>query len=209
MKVDEEDRSQADWSSNDLGTRVKALETRVKALEALVGGHERRLSLLEGSLPGPDAAGPDGNSQRRSALPPPFVRDLADRLAAHVEPESDVVVGLSAVVTKRDGRVTGAGTRLTRFDPVNEDIAGAEVAAFASPFASPQRVAIMNVLARRGDLAAHDLAEATGLAGGQFYHHLKELVRAGLVGSDTRGCYRLTERGSSALYAMAVLCRER
>jgi len=168
--------------------------------------------MLEGNLPGASASDlvdAESLAQSRSALPPPFVRDLADRLAAHVDTETDAVAGLLAVVTKRDGRVTGAGTRLTRFDPSKEDVAGAELAAFASPFASPQRVAIMNVLARRGELGAQDLAQAAGLAGGQFYHHLKELVRAGLVGSDTRGYYRLTERGSSALYALAVLCRER
>jgi len=80
----------------------------VKALEELVSGHERRLSLLEENSPrpSPGATGHDGDSQSRSALPPSFVRDLTDRLAAHVETENDAVVGLSVLVTKRDGRVT-------------------------------------------------------------------------------------------------------
>lgn len=189
------------------------LVTRVRALEEEVTLHGQRLSRLETRLAArpstpPPTTASEASPPTRSALPPSFVQELADKLAAHVENESDAVVGLCAVLTRREGRVTGAGTWLTRFDPVKEDVAGPEVAAFAAPFASPQRVAVMNVLARRGQLGSRELSEAAGLMGGQFYHHLRELIRAGLVVSDVRSHHRLTERGSAALYAMAVLSRE-
>ncbi len=195
-------------------------EERLTGLEERLAALERAVAALRS---GPEPGGPAGDGQEdsgrktpplsgtapRAEAAPRFARDLTDNLAAHVGDVDEVLAGLNAVLVKRGGRVRSASTRLARIDPIAEDIAGPEFAAFVAPFASPQRVAILNALARRGELTAQALSEVTGLVGGQFYHHLKELVRAGLVSSDSRGSYRVTESGLGLFVALALICRER
>ena len=79
----------------------------------------------------------------------------------------------------------------------------AKVERMLSPMAHESRVRIMQVLleAARG---ASDLSEATGLRGGNLYHHLKELTHSGYVG-ERDGRYVLTILGRQLIITMTCL----
>ncbi len=78
------------------------------------------------------------------------------------------------------------------------------VADAASPLANEHRVRILQELLK-GPKTASELSEATGLEGGQLYHHLKELAFAGYLETVERGKYALTGRGAMALRALAAV----
>ncbi len=66
---------------------------------------------------------------------------------------------------------------------------------FFSLFASEQRIALLQNLVC-GDKSATELQEKTGIAaGGQFYHHLRELASAKLLVKTKRGTYGLSSLG--------------
>lgn len=89
-----------------------------------------------------------------------------------------------------------------------EQISYSEIAELTVPFSSPQRVAILHVLAD-GNLTSSQLEERSGLTGGQLYHHLKELKNANLVTQDGRGEYRLTKLGLMEFMAFSLMARTR
>lgn len=68
-----------------------------------------------------------------------------------------------------------------------------------SPFSSEQRLKIL-LLLHEYPKSSTDLSNATGLEGGQLYHHIEELVNAKYVEKVYKGKYRLTDIGGWALY---------
>lgn len=63
-----------------------------------------------------------------------------------------------------------------------------------------------------GSRTSSELTQATGLEGGQLYHHLKELALAEFIEQEQRGIYALTEKGRHALLttlAMAMTLEKR
>ncbi|MFI5609699.1 ArsR/SmtB family transcription factor [Amycolatopsis sp. NPDC051903] len=70
--------------------------------------------------------------------------------------------------------------------------------------ASPDRIALVRVLARDGAQTGAALQESAGLGSpGRLYHHLKTLTSAGLVEQDRRGSYRL--RPTATIPALVLL----
>jgi hypothetical protein len=184
--------------------RDRSLERRVVDLEARVGRLEGELA--PGRAPAPGApVGPGGGSAAGQGVPS-FVRDLPDRLAGHVADHENALVVAYGVLLKRGGRTEIAFSDLGITDPSTEDIAGPELCAFCVPFSSPQRIAILNALAR-GRRSTGEVAERTGLAGGQLYHHLKELIHAGLVTASGRGGYEMTPKGVGSFARLAHVSR--
>ena len=57
------------------------------------------------------------------------------------------------------------------------------IAAAAEVFTNPRRIEILKVLAF-DDLTASEIAQKTGLVGGQLYHHLSNLENAGLISKE-------------------------
>jgi len=85
------------------------------------------------------------------------------------------------------------------------------VARLLSPFSNEQRILILKTLID-GSRTSSELTQATGLEGGQLYHHLKELALAEFIEQEQRGIYALTEKGRHALLttlAMAMTLEKR
>lgn len=75
------------------------------------------------------------------------------------------------------------------FDPL-------KMAQFYNIFANEQRLVLLRTLIENGELTASELQEKTGIAaGGQFYHHLKEIAAADLLAKTKRGSYALSSAG--------------
>ncbi|HHY35062.1 MAG TPA: helix-turn-helix domain-containing protein [Firmicutes bacterium] len=82
-----------------------------------------------------------------------------------------------------------------------------ELVRFAAAFTSPWRLKIIRTLAHR-NRTSREIAEETGLVGGQLYHHLNELIRAGFVRQEARNCYSLTQEvGKPAYLGINALAR--
>ncbi len=81
-------------------------------------------------------------------------------------------------------------------------------AAVGYALASPQKVALLRALLHTESESASVLGEATGLTTGSLYHHLRELMRAGLVHQSGRNAYVLTEQGVRTLYILLALAVE-
>jgi DNA-binding HxlR family transcriptional regulator len=80
-----------------------------------------------------------------------------------------------------------------------------------SPFSNEQRIIILKTLIE-GNRGSSELTKATGLEGGQLYHHLKELALAEFIEQEQRGVYALTEKGRHTLLtalAMAMTLEKR
>ncbi len=157
---------------------------------------------MEGGRAGPDEA------TAEEAGAPPFVLDLGDDIETYAGDKDDALIVVNAWLLKRHGRVVSAFTNLGESDPEREPVGDTGLADLVQPFSSPQRIAILNALARR-KLASSELAAETGLAGGQLYHHLKELTRAGLVRSAGRGAYEMTVGGLTTFVTLSLLSRAR
>ncbi len=79
--------------------------------------------------------------------------------------------------------------RFLNFDPL-------KMAQFYNVFANEQRLILLRTLIENAELTASELQEKTGIAaGGQFYHHLKEIATADLLAKTKRGSYALSSAG--------------
>jgi DNA-binding transcriptional ArsR family regulator len=79
----------------------------------------------------------------------------------------------------------------------------ASVERMLSPLAHEARIRIMQTL-HDGPKASGELAEATGLRGGNLYYHLKELVHAAYV-AERKGSYDLTGLGCQMLLTVTAI----
>lgn len=79
---------------------------------------------------------------------------------------------------------------------------------FFGVFANEQRLNILRTLFEHEELTAQQLQEKTGIpAGGQFYHHLREIDSANLLAKTKRGCYALSTIGRSLVALIFTLAR--
>jgi len=79
-----------------------------------------------------------------------------------------------------------------------------EAVKLLSPFSSEHRIKILMELVRYPK-SATDLSNATGLDGGQLYHHLDPLLDAGYVNKEYRGKYALTKLGEVSILSSLLL----
>lgn len=86
--------------------------------------------------------------------------------------------------------------------PTRTALMAAKIERLLSPLAHESRVRIMQVLSERSHTSA-ELSAATGLQGGNLYHHLRDLIHAGYVRELQRG-YGLTKVGLQLL--LTVTC---
>ncbi len=80
------------------------------------------------------------------------------------------------------------------------------VAHIAAPFSSASKALILRSISRPGYRTSTEIMEESGLSAGQFYHHLKEVLKAGLAVKRGRDEYRLSEGGRRAVTVVASLC---
>ncbi len=87
-------------------------------------------------------------------------------------------------------------------------VTNGDAAALGYALASAQKVALLRVLLDKASESAAALGELTGLSTGSLYHHLRELMRAGLIHQAGRNSYVLTERGTRVLLVLLALASE-
>jgi DNA-binding transcriptional ArsR family regulator len=146
----------------------------------------------------------DRLERQRAGQPPTVDPALGQRLAAALAPGADGARGEPAVVYAGAG-AWGTGTLtwqiIRGWREVQDDV-GAHTAAVFSALASPVRVRIVSVLLD-GDLTTAELtARLAQPSAGQLFHHLKELLAAGVVHQPVRGTYAVRRQRVVPLLAM-------
>ena len=77
---------------------------------------------------------------------------------------------------------------------------------------SPQKVSLLRALLGQESDSASALGAAANLSTGSLYHHMRDLMHAGLIGQAGRNRYHITPRGQKTLMlllALAVEIREK
>ncbi|WP_297083526.1 helix-turn-helix transcriptional regulator [uncultured Demequina sp.] len=98
-----------------------------------------------------------------------------------------------------DGGVCEPGAQLTLPEPV-----APAVPAAIKALSDPTRVRIVQILAANGSVCACDLEEPLGLSQPTVSHHLRQLLKAGLVERDKRGTWAFYRVSSGALAGVAT-----
>ncbi len=73
---------------------------------------------------------------------------------------------------------------------------------------SPQKVSLLRALLGRGPESAAALGATTNLSTGSLYHHLRDLMHAGLIAQSGRNQYGITARGQRVLLLLLALAAE-
>ncbi len=163
----------------------------------------------EGEKP---SAAPEGRAQHGPRHGPPEdvaeVLETIQRLMTDPSARESGYTLLFALLETRGGR-----ERQSMLACVSESDVGKvlvpdlELVRFAAAFTSPWRLKIIRALAH-GSRTSREITAETSLVGGQLYHHLNELIRAGFVRQEARNCYSLTEEvGKPAYLGINLLAR--
>lgn len=70
---------------------------------------------------------------------------------------------------------------------------------------SPQKVGLLRALLGHPSESAAALGTAAGLSTGSLYHHLRDLMHAGLIAQEGRNRYQITPRGQRVLLLLLAL----
>ncbi|MGE5578938.1 MAG: ArsR/SmtB family transcription factor [Bacillota bacterium] len=141
--------------------------------------------------------------------PPQDVAELLETIRRTVASPEALQSGYTmvfAVLESREGKERGSMVSVSSDTDLGKKHGpDDEIVAFASAFTNPGRLKIMRAVSH-GSCTAAELAEETGLVGGQLYHHLKELVHGGFVLQEERGSYVLSPKiGKPAYLGMSLL----
>lgn len=170
--------------------RMQELEKRLARIEKLLGINAE--AELKPSAPNPRSP----YSQKVLAL-------MQDHLA---KPEETALLLTFAGVLPPRGNNPGRDWVLSGAEP--KDRTGGElsrdVAALAGSLANQHRVEICLALLE-GVSSWAQLVEQLGLSPGQLYHHVRDLMNAGLVEQPERSTYRLAPLGIVSVTALALL----
>ncbi len=174
----------------------------------------------EGRRSGPPYLGPVTQAaivRVRQGEPPPLVKEWCEHLRkpgdfvlywagatrGHRGPDHDLGWGFLTTSLSDDEddeeAPAGEGALPGTCDPT----APVRTERLLSPLAHESRIRMMQAL-YEGARSSSELAEATGLRGGNLYYHLKELVRAGYVRED-EGAYLLTALGRQLLITFTTI----
>ena len=73
---------------------------------------------------------------------------------------------------------------------------------------SPQKVGLLRALLGHPSESAAALGDAAQLSTGSLYHHLRDLMHAGLIAQEGRNRYGITPRGQRVLLLLLALAAE-
>ncbi len=73
---------------------------------------------------------------------------------------------------------------------------------------SPQKVGLLRALLGHASESAAALGAAAQLSTGSLYHHLRDLMHAGLIAQEGRNRYQITPRGQRVLLLLLALTVE-
>ena len=82
------------------------------------------------------------------------------------------------------------------------------VALIGYALSSPQKVALLRALLGQEHKSAASLGAVANLSTGSLYHHLRDLMHAGLIGQAGRNQYQITPRGQRVLLVLLALAAE-
>lgn len=89
------------------------------------------------------------------------------------------------------------------------DLAANESAAVLGyALSSPQKVGLLRALLGHASESAAALGAAAQLSTGSLYHHLRDLMHAGLIAQEGRNRYQITPRGQRVLLLLLALTVE-
>jgi len=129
-------------------------------------------------------------------------KGITEELEQKLKGEEDGIVIYSGVLRIKDGANTAwdSSARLAEL----LECPSKRTSHLLQCLSSEQRIDLMKALFK-GDKAPSDLVNETGIEGGQLYHHLKEMMFAGMVDSKSRGLYKLNVNGVQALFTSLLL----
>lgn len=73
---------------------------------------------------------------------------------------------------------------------------------------SPQKVGLLRALLGHPSESAAALGASAHLSTGSLYHHLRDLMHAGLIAQESRNRYQITPRGQRVLLLLLALASE-
>lgn len=73
---------------------------------------------------------------------------------------------------------------------------------------SPQKVSLLRALLGHDSESAASLGATASLSTGSLYHHLRDLMHAGLIAQAGRNQYQITSRGQRVLLLLLALATE-
>lgn len=168
-----------------------SVEERVSELEERVSRLERELEELRAKLAG-----------RGAALAKPSLLDSIREELSRVSEEYEEGFVLIASVLSVGGSEARCELVSSPSDALR--VHPKRVAMFSEALSSEARVAILRALCG-GPKTARELSQATGLEGGQLYHHLRVLLQSRFISAKRRGEYRITGSGLQALMAASLM----
>ena len=157
---------------------LRLLQAELRQLQTVVGA-------LQHADPVPDA---------------PAHRDKGDKGAA--------VVQYAVVHTPASGGEPFQTGPLTFGEGQLAQVSDDATAALGYALSSPQKVALLRALLLREREGAAALGETAQLSTGSLYHHLHDLMHAGLIGQAARNRYVLTDRGRRVLLVLLALAAQ-
>ena len=101
----------------------------------------------------------------------------------------------------KTGTVTVSGAQLQ--EATNE-----AVALLGYALSSPQKVGLLRALLGHPSESAAALGASAQLSTGSLYHHLRDLMHAGLIAQEGRNRYQITPRGQRVLLLLLALAAE-
>jgi len=151
-------------------------------LAAQLANLQKQLDALKNS-PAEPGPGEKGHDYAKSEHFQAFKTDLAaaqknllDIMKTFADRER-VFIATCITATSYNGQGNGTGTSyFNSLDSIDED----SLSASLEPFTNPRRIALLKVLIDR-PLTVSEITHDTGLVGGQLYHHLTNLIEAGLI----------------------------
>jgi DNA-binding HxlR family transcriptional regulator len=135
---------------------------------------------------------------------PEDVGDLIEYLERRLPDKPDTGMAYFGAIERRGGKIVSSYHSGWGIEDILK-CSPRRVANLLSPFSNEQRILILKSLIEKKDRGSSELSQATGLEGGQLYHHLKELALAEYVEQKERGVYALTEKGKMALLTVLAM----
>ena len=139
-----------------------------------------------------------------------LLRRLADEMTALRAEVDGIKSGGIPAEASSSGEAEGAGKRNgTRLSGEISAADDAAIARLGYAFSSAPKVALVRLLMTGGEQSSAQLGEQAGLTTGSLYHHLRELIHAGVLAQEIRNRYRLTERGRKTVLALLNLAEKK
>lgn len=167
---------------------LKQLQAEVRQLQSLVAGRDGRPP--EGDAPDEPPPPAPVTGKVKDAIKDAAVSYTLQRPALG-EGDAPFVTGLVAVTWAQAARATDEAVALLGY-----------------ALSSPQKVSLLRALLGRDGESAAALGATTQLSTGSLYHHLRDLMHAGLIRQAGRNQYQISARGQRVLLLLLALAVE-